>query len=110
MGILDHIEVLRDTGFILPQLCKGDGEVNNVDALEAPNCENELGEELDGGDEGKERNRVLQREDPPLINKTNGVVIRPALDGAPAGLVPRPVRPISFLGAEIVSSTAMLSS
>ena len=80
-------------------MCKEDREVNNVDPLKAPARKTELGEELDRGDAVKKRVRVLQQADPRLVDKTNDVVIRLALDGAFAGLVPRPGRPIFFLGA-----------
>ena len=78
---------------------KGDKEVVNVDLLEVPACETELGEDLDRGDAGKKLVRFLHRADPFLFDKTNDVAVCPVLDGALAGLVPRPGRPIFFLGA-----------
>ena len=80
-------------------MCKGDEEVRNVDALEAPARKTELGDNLDRGDADIKRYRFLQREDPRLVDKTNDVVDCPWLDGALSGLVPLPGRPIIFLGA-----------
>ena len=78
---------------------KGEDEVNNVDALEAPARDTELEEELDGGEAGKKIIRFFHQADPRLADKTNDAVILPAIDGALANPVTRPGRPILFLGA-----------
>ena len=91
-------------------MSKGDKEFENVDALEPPAHETDLGKELDGGDTGKTRIRFLQWADPHLVDETNDVVVHPALNGVLAGLVPLSVRPILFLGAakRIVDGNAVV--
>ena len=89
-----------DARILFPEVGEEEDEVDNVDALETATGRGDLGDHLDGGHLCVEDDLILEGSKPCLVGEGEEVVTRAALDGALAGLVPRPHRLGFFIGSK----------